>query len=104
MDFKLFPECNEARQAKGGAVVKAGEKDLFVRYLDDMSASTAKILINRHLNDSVMEKFDLKDLKITGRYCTATIVEEDGKLIAEVLIDKQTGKIQRVLKRSKYFE
>jgi len=40
------------------------------------------------------EKYGLKDLKNTGRYYIARLVEKDGTVIDEVLIDKQSGTIQ----------
>lgn len=103
MHFKLFSKGNEARQMKW-ATLQPDEGDSLSIYLHGMSALNARISINRHFDDSVLEKFDLKELKDMGRYYTATIVEADGKLIVKVLIDKQTGEIQRVLKRSQYFE
>jgi len=70
------------------------EKEPLANYLDGMGTATARIIINRHLGDKQWEKYGLKDLKNTGRYYIAKIVETDGKLIDEVLIDKQTGRIQ----------
>ena len=40
------------------------------------------------------EKYGLKNLKNTGRYYIARLVEKDGTVIDEVLIDKQSGTIQ----------
>ena len=40
-----------------------------------------------------IKKYGLKDLKNRGRYYSAKIIEPNGKLIDEVLIDKQNGVI-----------
>ncbi|NPV06019.1 MAG: hypothetical protein HPY67_14965 [Syntrophaceae bacterium] len=70
------------------------EQDALAKYFDGMGTATARIIINRHINDNQWEKYGLKDLKNTGRYYIARIVEKDGGLIDEVLIDKQSGTIQ----------
>jgi hypothetical protein len=70
------------------------EIDPLSKYLDGMGTVTARIIINRHLADDHWEKYGLKELKNTGRYYVARVLEKDGKTIDEVLIDKQTGKIQ----------
>ena len=80
--------------------VQTDEEDPLAKYLDGMGTATARILIDRHLDDSVLEKYGLKELKNTGRYYIAKIVEADGKLIDEVLIDKQSGSIQSLRRRS----
>ena len=60
-----------------------------------MGTATARIQIKRHFSKQ-WGKYGLKDLQNTGRYYIAKIVETDGNLIDEVLIDKQTGRIQSV--------
>jgi hypothetical protein len=46
------------------------------------------------------EKYGIKRLKNTGRYYIARIVDKGGELIDEVLIDKQNGSIQSLLRRT----
>jgi hypothetical protein len=74
--------------------MRPDEDDPLARYFDGMGTATARIIISRHLDDNQWEKFGLKDLKNTGRYYIARIVEKDGTFIDEVLIDKQSGTIQ----------
>lgn len=69
-------------------------QDPLARYFDGMGTATARIIIKRHLDDDQWEKYGLKNLKNTGRYYIARLVEKDGTVIDEVLIDKQSGTIQ----------
>ena len=66
-------------------------EDILTDYLDGMGTATARILINRRLSEKFIEKYGLKNLKNRGRYYSAKIVDLDGNLIDEVLIDKQNG-------------
>ncbi len=75
--------------------------DPLAKYLDGMGTATARILIDRHIDDNLLEKYGLKDLKNRGRYYIAKIVESDGTLIDEVIIDKQAGTIQSLRGKSK---
>lgn len=70
------------------------EEDPLTKYFEGMGTATARIIINRHIDDNQWEKYGLKDLKNTGRYYIARIVEKDGRVIDEVLVDKQSGTIQ----------
>jgi len=99
MKVKNFQEGNETQQKKDAAV-RTDEEDPLSKYLDGMGSATARILIDRHLDDDVWEKYDLKELKNTGRYYIAKIVSADGKLIDEVLIDKQSGTIKSLFRRT----
>ena len=65
-----------------------------------MNTATARIIINRHIDDNQWEKYDVKNLKNTGRYYLAQLIEKDGTLIDEVLIDKQSGTIQSLRNRT----
>ena len=60
-------------------------------YLDGMGTATARSLINKRLSEKFIKKYGLKDLENKGRYYSAKIIEPNGKLIDEVLIDKQNG-------------
>jgi hypothetical protein len=55
-----------------------------------MGTATARITINRHFDDNQRGKYGLKDLKNTGRYYIARVHSDDGKIIDDVLIDKQS--------------
>jgi hypothetical protein len=98
MKLKDIQENNETQQLKGSAV-QPEEGDLLTNYFDGMGTATARILINRHLDESVIKKYGLKDLKNSGRYYTAKIIETDGKLIDEVLIDKESHTIQSLRRK-----
>jgi len=74
--------------------------DTLGNYLDGMGTATARLIIHRHVDDQQWEKYSLKDLRNTGRYYIARVVEKDGKIIDEVLIDKQTGRIQSLRGRT----
>lgn len=93
MKATLFKESKDV-QKKKGAVVGTDEDDPLSRYFDGMGTATAGILIHRHFDDDVFEKYGLTELKNAGRYYIARIVAADGKLIDEVLIDKQSGTIK----------
>jgi hypothetical protein len=82
------------KSGKDSKSVRPDEEDPLARYFDGMGTATARIIINRHMDDNQWEKYGLKDLKNTGRYYLARLVEKDGTLIDEVLIDKQSGMIQ----------
>jgi hypothetical protein len=64
---------------------------VLTEYLDGMGTATARILINRRLSEKFIKKYGLKDLENRGRYYSAKIIEPNGNLIDEVLIDKQNG-------------
>ncbi len=78
---------------------QADETDPLTEYLDGMGTATARILIDRHIDDKVLEKYGLKELKNAGRYYIAQIKEANGKLIDEVLVDKQTGNIRSLRRK-----
>jgi len=81
-------------QKSDDAETLVDDNDPLSKYFDGMGTATARIIINRHIDDNQWEKYGLKDLKNTGRYYIARIVEKDGRIIDEVLIDKQSGTIQ----------
>jgi hypothetical protein len=86
---KIKTNKSEAHPMTPNSVSEAALTD----YLDGMGTATARILINKRLSEKFIEKYDLKDLKNRGRYYSAKIIEPNGKLIDEVLIDKQNGTI-----------
>lgn len=99
MKLKGIHKGIEAQQQKG-ETVRPDEEDPLTRYLEGMGTATARILINRHLDENLLEEYGLKELKNKGRYYIAKIVEPDGSLVDEVLIDKQSGTIQSLRRKT----
>ena len=60
---------------------------------DGMSTATARFIIERDVGKKIGEVFDVKDLKNTGRYYIAKVVRPDGRIIGQLLVDKQNCKI-----------
>ncbi len=67
--------------------------------LDGMGSATAKIIINRRLSEKFLQECGVKEVKNTGRYYSAQIISKNGKIIDEVLVDKQCGSIISLHKR-----
>jgi hypothetical protein len=67
--------------------------------LDGMGTGTARIIIDREASRRISEDFNVKGLENKGRYYVARVVRPDGSLIDELLVDKQTGRVQ-FMKRS----
>ena len=95
MKFKRFRKPNETHRVKDTAM-SGDDVDPLTRYLDGIGDTIGRILLNRHIDDEVIKKFDLKKVKTVGRYYTAKILGLRGKLLDEVLIDRQTGRIHSV--------
>ncbi|MBB5348572.1 MAG: hypothetical protein MUE70_12790 [Desulfobacterales bacterium] len=93
MQSKNVNQKSKTEKSTDEETIEDGQ-DPLARYFDGMGTATARIIINRHLDDDQWEKYGLKDLKNTGRYYIARLVEKDGIVIDEVLIDKQSGTIQ----------
>lgn len=89
-------EKNSADESQRSTDEKMAEdgQDALTKYFDGMGTATARIIIHRNMDDDQWEKYGLKDLKNTGRYYLAKIVEKDGRVIDEILVDKQSGTIQ----------
>ena len=84
------------KKSKSKAHTKIPDSDpeaALTNYLEGMGTATARILINKRLSEKFIKKYDLKDIENKGRYYSAKIIEPNGKLIDEVLIDKQNGTI-----------
>jgi hypothetical protein len=93
MQSKNVNQKSNTEKSTDEETVEDGQ-DPLSRYFDGMGTATARIIINRHIDDNQWEQYGLKDLKNTGRYYIARIVEKDGRIIDEVLVDKQSGTIQ----------
>jgi hypothetical protein len=68
-------------------------------YFDGMGEGTARILINRRLNESLLKEYGVEGLKNIGRYYSAKIIGSNGELVDEVLVDKQCGVIASLRKK-----
>jgi len=62
--------------------------------LDGMSTGSARIIIDQEASRRVSEDYNLNGLQNKGRYFVARIVRTDGSVIDELLVDKQSGRIQ----------
>jgi hypothetical protein len=90
--FKLIRDKIKKSKSKVHAITpNSVPETVLTEYLDGMGTATARILINRRLSEKFIKKYGLKDLENRGRYYSAKIIEPNGNLIDEVLIDKQNG-------------
>lgn len=90
-------KLKDSKQSHDTQTINSAEldtEDPLGRYLDGMGTATARIIISRHLDDHHWEKYGIMDLKNTGHYYLAKVVEKDGCIIDEVLINKQSGTIR----------
>ena len=93
MKSKEKNSADKSRRSTDENMPEDGQ-DALTKYFDGMGTATARIVIHRNMDDDQWEQYGLKDLKNTGRYYLAKIVEKDGRVIDEVLVDKQSGTIQ----------
>lgn len=93
MQSKNVNQKSKTEKSTDEETIEDGQ-DPLARYFDGMGTATARIIIKRHLDDDQWKKYEILDLKNTGRYYIARLVEKDGTVIDEVLIDKQSGTIQ----------
>ena len=92
--FNLTGDKNKKSKSKASTTtLNSAAEDILTDYLEGMGTATARILINKRLSEKFIKKYGLKDLENSGRYYSAKIIEPNGKLIDEVLIDKQNGVI-----------
>jgi hypothetical protein len=82
------------KQSWKKAGLKIDQNDFLSEYLDGMGTATAKIRIDKHVNEKLIKKYGLKELKNRGRYYTAKIIDRNENLIGQVLVDKQNGLIR----------
>jgi hypothetical protein len=59
-----------------------------LEFLDGMSTGTARFIIDREISSELFEKYNIKDLENKGRYYLAKIVNQEGEVADNVLIDK----------------
>jgi hypothetical protein len=93
MKSKKRNPADESQRSTDEKMAEDGQ-DALAKYFDGMGTATARIIIHRNMDDDQWEKYGLKELKNTGHYYLAKIVEKDGRVIDEVLVGKQSGTIQ----------
>jgi hypothetical protein len=64
------------------------EEEAGLDFLDGMSTGTARFIIEREVDPSILENYHIKDLENKGRYYLAKIINQDGQVVETVLIDK----------------
>jgi hypothetical protein len=84
----------EKNKRQNDTVDNAADSQRMQDILDGMSTGSARIIIDREASRRVSEDYKLKGLQNKGRYFVARIVRTDGSLIDELLVDKQSGRIQ----------
>lgn len=70
--------------------------EVFQELFDGMSSGTARIVIEREMNRSLQEEFNIEQVENQGRYYMARIVRQDGAILQRLLVDKQTGTVRLV--------
>lgn len=63
---------------------------------DGMSAGTATLVTHDAVSDKYDEDYPVADLADRGRDYTAHLIDEEGKTIERLLVDKQTGEVRFV--------
>lgn len=66
------------------------------RIMSGMSMGTATLVIGSAVRQKVTGDDQLEALENRGRYYTASIVNHDGSIFQELLVDKQTGEVRFV--------
>jgi hypothetical protein len=61
-----------------------------------MSTGTATLFINGAISGKYTGDFQVEDLENRGRYYTGDVVSYEGKILARLLEDKQTGMVRFV--------
>ncbi len=64
------------------------------RIMTGMSMETATLVLDSAVRQKVAGDYRLEALENRGRYYTATIVNRDGSIFQEMLVDKQTGEVR----------
>ena len=61
--------------------------------MDGMGTGTARFVIERKLPDNIGELYHIEGLENKGRYYLAKIIGEDGRIVNQLLVDKQNATI-----------
>ena len=70
--------------------------DTVKRIMDGMSMGTASLVIESAVSEKYVDSYKIKGLKNRGRYYIASVVGQDGKVIQQLMVDKQSGGVQFV--------
>lgn len=100
--YQDLPESNRKAAAEGIVLDRPPQSainDPIPFCLEGMGSATAKIIINRRLSEKFLQECGVKEVKNAGRYYSAQIISKNGKIIDEVLVDKQCGAIISLHKR-----
>lgn len=87
--MKFLQEVSSGHSAEACDV-----SDRVRRIQEGMSTGTATVLISDAMSDKYAEDFQLKHLENRGRYFTGQVVDQHGKVIENLLVDKQTGEVR----------
>ena len=69
------------------------EFSTMLNVMDGMGTGTARFVIERKLPDNIGELYRIDGLENKGRYYLAKIIGEDGRVINQLLVDKQNATI-----------
>jgi len=61
--------------------------------MDGMGTGTARFIIDRKLPENIGELYHIEGLENKGRYYLAKIIGEGGRVVNQLLVDKQNGTI-----------
>ena len=86
------PDSPEA-QIQDADSLNETSSPLGIASLEGMSTATARFVIERNVPEDFADRWDVKELANKGRYYVARVVDPDGKLIDELLVDKQNGSV-----------
>jgi hypothetical protein len=89
------PDADPSQQTENTGK-NSSENEIIRELFDGMSTGTARIIIEREVNQVISEKFSINTLENKGRYYIAKIVRPDGSPIQSLLVDKQTGSVQMI--------
>jgi hypothetical protein len=83
-----FQKKEEPQDTPQDAMSKSVESEPGLGFLDGMSTGTARFIIDREVDPTTLENYNIKELENKGRYYLAKIVNQDGQVTETVLIDK----------------
>lgn len=91
-----YAEASASDSAGEGNGAGSADHAVIREMFDGMSTGTARIVIEREMNRSLREEFDIDHLENQGRYYLARIVRHDGTTLQRLLVDKQSGRVRMV--------
>ena len=90
MDYLNNPACRHP------AGETCEECEQVRRIMDGMSEGTASLVIKKAVSEKLDGDYEVDALANKGRYYTASIINTDGSILKELLVDKQTGDVRFV--------